>query len=406
MELVWNDGGRAAAGYVGIAGDCVVRAIALANNEDYAAVYKELGEAALTTPRRGVASTVYGPYLRARGWKSHSTDGSWHPDSLPRGVVLVRFEALDGHGRGHLCCVIDHVIHDTWNAFDELNYRVAEYWISTTVLSGGDAGRPRSRVVESEETLRTREEYDRILKRVRALNATATNHASTEGEIRNALNAMQALMTKHNLTRGDLVDRNESLPMGMTRQACVVNGVRVCQWESALAQYLTQEIFPGVQYYRQRHGHRTLYWFYGPWSDVGQVVEVYREMLLTIATAARLKYGGYARGSGASYAEGYVRGLPRSNAPGSGPGAVSPETVSTGADAEMNRALVQRRMALVRDHASEWLAVECGIRLRSYRFSGRTRFDAGAHQAGTRDGAKHEAPQRRDQKRLPHRPTS
>ena len=42
FELKINDGGRAAAGYKGKAGDCVVRSIAIAANLPYQAVYDDL----------------------------------------------------------------------------------------------------------------------------------------------------------------------------------------------------------------------------------------------------------------------------------------------------------------------------------------------------------------------------
>lgn len=395
MELVWNDGGRSAAGFVGSAGDCVVRAIAIATNEDYRTVYDALSEAARVTPRKGVSSDVFSPYLAKCGWQSRSIAEKQDPKTLPQGVLLVRFEHEETRRRGHVCCVIDHVVHDTWNPFDDVEFRPVQYWTPDPASSDASQGRTRVLPGNTDEASRTREEYERILKRVRALNATATNEASTEGEIRNALNAMQALMTKHNLSRRDLEEQGESPAMGMTKQACVLNGSRVCQWENALAHYLTQEIFPAVSYFRCRRGHRTLYWFYGPWADVQQTVEVYREMLLTIATAARLKYGGHSRGSGASYAEGYVSGLPR-----------AARMVDAGSEAAANRALVQNRMLAVQTQAREWLDKECGIRLSSHRVSGRGDFDAGAHRDGTRDGALHERPQPNTQKRISYRPGS
>lgn len=406
MELVWNDGGRAAAGFVGTAGDCVVRAIAIATNEDYRAVYDALGEAALVTPRNGVSAVVFSPYLAKRGWRSQAIAASQRPTSLPHGVVLVRFEHEEPRRRGHVCCVIDQVVHDTWNPFDDVEFRPVEFWTPDPDSSDATQGRARVLPTNTDEGSRTREEYERILKRVRALNATATNEASTEGEIRNALNAMQALMTKHNLSRRDLVEQDESQVMGMTKQACVLNGTRVCQWEMSLAQYLTQEIFPAVAFFRCRRGHRTVYWFYGPWADVQQAVEVYREMLLTIATAARLKYGGHSRGSGASYAEGYVSGLPRAGRGADAATQDAPEGSTAAGEAAANHALVQNRMLAVRAQSREWLDKECGIRLSTYRVAGRGNFDAGAHQAGTRDGSRHERPQRGIQKRITYRPGS
>ena len=42
MTWTFDDGGRAAAGYKGNAGDCVVRAIAIASGGPYSEVYKDL----------------------------------------------------------------------------------------------------------------------------------------------------------------------------------------------------------------------------------------------------------------------------------------------------------------------------------------------------------------------------
>lgn len=43
MDFVWNDGGRAASGFVGLAGDCATRAIAIATGTAYRDVYDKLG---------------------------------------------------------------------------------------------------------------------------------------------------------------------------------------------------------------------------------------------------------------------------------------------------------------------------------------------------------------------------
>ena len=42
LELEINDGGRAAAGYKGKAGDCVVRSIAIVTNLPYQKIYDDL----------------------------------------------------------------------------------------------------------------------------------------------------------------------------------------------------------------------------------------------------------------------------------------------------------------------------------------------------------------------------
>jgi len=118
MSWVKDDGGRAEAGYLGDAGDCVTRSIAIALELPYALVYKELsmGMAALGKPRSardGVARKVYQPYLEQWGWR-------WVPvmkvgsgctmhlraDELPPGRIIARCSR-------HLCAVVDGVIHDT-----------------------------------------------------------------------------------------------------------------------------------------------------------------------------------------------------------------------------------------------------------------------------------------------------
>jgi hypothetical protein len=44
MNYVYDDGGRAQAGYKGQAGDCTVRAIAIATELPYQEVYDELSQ--------------------------------------------------------------------------------------------------------------------------------------------------------------------------------------------------------------------------------------------------------------------------------------------------------------------------------------------------------------------------
>ncbi len=122
IEFVEDDGGRAAAGFRGEAGDCVVRAIAIACDEDYRVVYDELASAmreqprkarGKMTPRNGVPMPVIHAYLAGRGW-------AWTPtmrvgqgctthlraDELPSGRLIVRVTK-------HVAAVIDGVVHDT-----------------------------------------------------------------------------------------------------------------------------------------------------------------------------------------------------------------------------------------------------------------------------------------------------
>lgn len=127
MEWVYDDGGRAAAGFKGTTGDCVCRAIAIATQRPYKEVYdliNEFGKAERSSKRRsGKSSARTGVYkstvrkiMEHLGWK-------WTPtmqigtgcrvhlkaDELPGGRIIV---ALSGHE----AAVIDGVLHDTYDS--------------------------------------------------------------------------------------------------------------------------------------------------------------------------------------------------------------------------------------------------------------------------------------------------
>lgn len=107
MKLHRTDGGRSAAGYKGYAGDCVTRAIAIAEQRPYQEVYDDIFKAQGRTPRKGVYDFVWKAYLEKRGWKWVPADGlTARADHLPKGTVIVSIHR-------HLFTVIDHVIYDT-----------------------------------------------------------------------------------------------------------------------------------------------------------------------------------------------------------------------------------------------------------------------------------------------------
>jgi hypothetical protein len=130
--FVYDDGGRTAAGFKGSAGDCVVRAIAIATGKPYREVYDALAEGNMNerrfsrsgrptghrgrrSARNGVTRKVYEHYLFNLGFK-------WVPtmqigsgckvhllkEELPKGTLIVRLSK-------HLTAVINGVIHDTYN---------------------------------------------------------------------------------------------------------------------------------------------------------------------------------------------------------------------------------------------------------------------------------------------------
>ena len=125
MDFVYSDGGRAAAGYKGRAGDCVVRALAVATQKPYREVYDAINALAVeerarrgrtrSSARSGVGRTTYEGYLRTLGWEWVPTMqvGSGcrvhlRTEELPKGRLVVRLSR-------HLTAVIDGVIHDIYN---------------------------------------------------------------------------------------------------------------------------------------------------------------------------------------------------------------------------------------------------------------------------------------------------
>jgi hypothetical protein len=82
--FIYNDGGRARAGYKGSTGDCVARAIAIATELDYQTVYDAINERALierrtarrrgrSSARTGVYKALYKKWLADLGWQWHPT---------------------------------------------------------------------------------------------------------------------------------------------------------------------------------------------------------------------------------------------------------------------------------------------------------------------------------------------
>jgi len=124
MTYVYNDGGRAAAGYKGETGDCVVRAIAIATALPYQEVYDNINEIAKgertgkrkrgkSNARLGVYKGTIRKYMEALGWEWTPTMqiGSGcqvhlRADELPVGRLVVSVSK-------HSVAVIDGVVHDT-----------------------------------------------------------------------------------------------------------------------------------------------------------------------------------------------------------------------------------------------------------------------------------------------------
>lgn len=124
MKHVYNDGGRAAAGFKGHAGDCVTRAVAIASGRPYADVYAALARGMGDQRKSKGASARNGISVRRKWFKDYmaSLGFAWTPtmgigtgctvhlraDELPAGRLICAVSR-------HYTAVIDGVIHDTHN---------------------------------------------------------------------------------------------------------------------------------------------------------------------------------------------------------------------------------------------------------------------------------------------------
>ncbi len=142
MNFEFNDGGRAAAGYKGNAGDCVCRAIAIAADLPYQEVYDRLaeGNASQRKSKRTVKqsrSARNGIYTKRKWFKDYMRELGfrWTPtmqigsgcqvhlkaDELPGGRIICNVSK-------HVCAVIEGTIHDTHDPSRGGSRCVYGYW--------------------------------------------------------------------------------------------------------------------------------------------------------------------------------------------------------------------------------------------------------------------------------------
>jgi hypothetical protein len=142
MRVVITDGGRAAAGYKGTAGDCVCRAIAIATGLPYQRVYTALAVGTGTqrrSKRTGKRGFTAGEGINTkRQWFTnymHQLGFVWTPTmgigtgctvhlrdgELPNGRLVVSVSK-------HATAVIDGVIHDAFDPSRGGNRCVYGYW--------------------------------------------------------------------------------------------------------------------------------------------------------------------------------------------------------------------------------------------------------------------------------------
>lgn len=141
-KFVYNDGGRQAAGFIGNAGDCVARAIAIASGESYKAVYNRLADGMANqrkskrTPKQP-RSARNGIYVKRKWFKDYMSELGFEyvatmgigtgcqvhlkADELPKGKIICTLSK-------HYAAVIDGVINDTYDCSRNGTRCVYGYW--------------------------------------------------------------------------------------------------------------------------------------------------------------------------------------------------------------------------------------------------------------------------------------
>lgn len=142
--MIHDDGGRAAAGFKGDAGDCVTRAVAIATGLPYTEVYAALaaGQASNRKTRSTASSSTQrsarnGVLVKRKWFRDYMASLGWFwtaTMSIGSGCkVHLRAEELPG-GRlivavsRHYTAVIDGVIHDTFDPSRDGTRCVYGYW--------------------------------------------------------------------------------------------------------------------------------------------------------------------------------------------------------------------------------------------------------------------------------------
>ena len=153
IDYRYDDGGRAAAGYRGKTGDCVVRAIAICAREDYRAVYRTMAE---HMKGNGYAASGNAYATRERNRKAPRRKGQttarrvqdrvlelygFRKVRLPAGERPTFTEAHRHYGdcivvtTKHVAAVVDGALRDN---FDGRTYE----WAKPRTASGWDVFRP------------------------------------------------------------------------------------------------------------------------------------------------------------------------------------------------------------------------------------------------------------------------
>lgn len=158
MKFVFNDGGRADAGFKGTTGDCACRAAAIAAQRPYKEVYDLINELAksertgkrkhkISNARTGVYPDTFKKVMAHYGFEwvptMHIGQGCTvhlREDELPKGRIVCNVS-------GHFTAVIDGVLNDTYDCTRDGSRCVYGYFIKCNADAAKDDSKQRAEFV-------------------------------------------------------------------------------------------------------------------------------------------------------------------------------------------------------------------------------------------------------------------
>ena len=250
----------------------------------------------------------------------------------------------------------------------------------------------------------TRTDIQKVKDKLTKLLKLSENDAASDGEIQAALNLATQLMTKHQITREDVDLENETDPTSrikFDRVSVFTLSAKLFRWESELAHFVCSFI-GSVKHYSEadpvtvrRNGFVELdtnnkpkrakkILFYGPEEDSEAAAELYSELQTAIQAMGIMRFGGWAKGDGGAYCEGFVRGLDSAHR-----SAIKNLELSNEQTSALMVVSNERQLA-IHNGAKNWLSTECNVELVTSQ--GTRGASSGSHSArreGIMDGKKY-----------------
>ena len=114
-----------------ISGDCVIRAISTALEQDYVTTYRELFELSIKTGYIVNDKKNYDKYLKLKGWTKYSQPTKSNGKKFTgkefcREIALSSKRYIAHIGTHHIVAIVDNKVNDTW---DSTGGCIGNYWV-------------------------------------------------------------------------------------------------------------------------------------------------------------------------------------------------------------------------------------------------------------------------------------